>query len=374
MIPKNHGFGTRRVPLEDQVLRGLQQPNVKLVDIKETPIERITPTGIKTSDASTISTSSSTPRASTPSHRRLRPHRLPGRRRPEAEGQVEGRAADLSRHHGQGFPNMMMQIGPHTALGNIPAASNTASNGSPTCSACSEARCHAHRGDARRGPVVTDHVKSPGCRAAVQRDRFVDDRHQPQTSRARRRASSPATAAAPRLPRTLRRRGGGRLPRAAAGVTPAGAARRQGSIKCPGAARRARHRKRSWKFSGPTAASNPSSCIRALAWSRTRAKATVTPWACSSLTTFSSSSSAVVSTRFTTRHRGGHASLRMARGQRGLQFASDVTDAGEEQITPRPPVQQAGKGDRLRVQFDVAVGLRPGSWPSTAPCGWVVVR
>src|SRR5690242_21745926 len=27
------------------------QPNVKLVDITETPIERITPTGIKTSDA-----------------------------------------------------------------------------------------------------------------------------------------------------------------------------------------------------------------------------------------------------------------------------------------------------------------------------------
>ena len=51
LIPKNHGFGTRRVPLETRYYEVYNQPNVELVDIKETPIERITPTGIKTSDA-----------------------------------------------------------------------------------------------------------------------------------------------------------------------------------------------------------------------------------------------------------------------------------------------------------------------------------
>ena len=51
LIPKNHGFGTRRVPLETRYYEVYNQPNVKLVDINETPIERITPTGIKTSDA-----------------------------------------------------------------------------------------------------------------------------------------------------------------------------------------------------------------------------------------------------------------------------------------------------------------------------------
>ena len=51
LIPKNHGFGTRRVPLETKYYEVYNQPNVRLVDIKETPIERITPTGIKTSDA-----------------------------------------------------------------------------------------------------------------------------------------------------------------------------------------------------------------------------------------------------------------------------------------------------------------------------------
>jgi cation diffusion facilitator CzcD-associated flavoprotein CzcO len=50
-IPRNHGFGTRRVPLETRYYEVYNQPNVLLVDINETPIERITPTGIKTSDA-----------------------------------------------------------------------------------------------------------------------------------------------------------------------------------------------------------------------------------------------------------------------------------------------------------------------------------
>ncbi|MFV0295682.1 MAG: flavin-containing monooxygenase, partial [Hyphomicrobiaceae bacterium] len=50
LIPKNHGFGTRRVPMETKYYEVYNQPNVELVDIKETPIERILPTGIKTSD------------------------------------------------------------------------------------------------------------------------------------------------------------------------------------------------------------------------------------------------------------------------------------------------------------------------------------
>jgi cation diffusion facilitator CzcD-associated flavoprotein CzcO len=51
LIPRNHGFGTRRVPLETNYYEVYNQPNVLLVDSKATPIERITPKGIKTSDA-----------------------------------------------------------------------------------------------------------------------------------------------------------------------------------------------------------------------------------------------------------------------------------------------------------------------------------
>ena len=65
LIPKNHGFGTRRVPLETGYFEVYNQPNVKLVDINETPIERITPRGIRTSEPSTASTSSSTRPVST---------------------------------------------------------------------------------------------------------------------------------------------------------------------------------------------------------------------------------------------------------------------------------------------------------------------
>jgi cation diffusion facilitator CzcD-associated flavoprotein CzcO len=51
LIPTNHGFGTRRVPLESGYYEVYNQPNVALVDLRETPIERITPSGIKTSDS-----------------------------------------------------------------------------------------------------------------------------------------------------------------------------------------------------------------------------------------------------------------------------------------------------------------------------------
>jgi cation diffusion facilitator CzcD-associated flavoprotein CzcO len=49
LIPKNHGYGTRRVPLESGYYEVFNQPNVRLVDLRETPIERITPAGLRTS-------------------------------------------------------------------------------------------------------------------------------------------------------------------------------------------------------------------------------------------------------------------------------------------------------------------------------------
>jgi cation diffusion facilitator CzcD-associated flavoprotein CzcO len=50
LIPKDHGFGTRRVPLETRYYEAYNRDNVHLVDLNETPIERITKNGIKTSD------------------------------------------------------------------------------------------------------------------------------------------------------------------------------------------------------------------------------------------------------------------------------------------------------------------------------------
>ena len=50
LIPRDHGFGTRRVPLETGYYEVYNQDNVELVDLRETPIERITESGIRTSD------------------------------------------------------------------------------------------------------------------------------------------------------------------------------------------------------------------------------------------------------------------------------------------------------------------------------------
>ena len=51
LIPRCHGFGTRRVPQETRYYEAFNLPQVKLVDVRATPIERVTATGIRTSDA-----------------------------------------------------------------------------------------------------------------------------------------------------------------------------------------------------------------------------------------------------------------------------------------------------------------------------------
>lgn len=48
LIPKDHGFGVQRVPLESNYYEVYNQPNVRLVDLSETPIQEVTETGMKT--------------------------------------------------------------------------------------------------------------------------------------------------------------------------------------------------------------------------------------------------------------------------------------------------------------------------------------
>jgi len=50
LIPTNHAFGAKRVPMETDYYETYNRPNVHLVDVKASPIERITPTGIETAD------------------------------------------------------------------------------------------------------------------------------------------------------------------------------------------------------------------------------------------------------------------------------------------------------------------------------------
>src|SRR5580704_13726225 len=105
-----------------QELVGLLQPNVKLVDINETPIERITPTGIKTSDADyefDIIIYATGFDAITGSFDRI-----------DFRG-VDGVSLKEKWKDGpqtflgilvDGFPNMLIVMSPHAGLGNFPRA------------------------------------------------------------------------------------------------------------------------------------------------------------------------------------------------------------------------------------------------------------
>lgn len=50
LIPRDHGFGVQRVPMETRYFEAYNRDNVHLVDISETPIEEITATGIRTTE------------------------------------------------------------------------------------------------------------------------------------------------------------------------------------------------------------------------------------------------------------------------------------------------------------------------------------
>jgi cation diffusion facilitator CzcD-associated flavoprotein CzcO len=120
LIPKNHGFGTRRVPLETKYLEVYNQPNVRLVDIKETPIERITPEGLDTTAekfAFDIIIYATGFDAITGSFDRIDIRGADGLK---LKDKWKGGPQTWLGVQVEGFPNMFMVMGPHTALGNIP--------------------------------------------------------------------------------------------------------------------------------------------------------------------------------------------------------------------------------------------------------------
>src|ERR671922_1511536 len=51
LVPTDHPFGSKRLPCESGYYEVFNQDNVLLVDVREAPIERITPRGVKIRDA-----------------------------------------------------------------------------------------------------------------------------------------------------------------------------------------------------------------------------------------------------------------------------------------------------------------------------------
>lgn len=132
LIPKNHGFGTRRVPLESGYFEVFNQPNVHLVDLQKTPLERITPMGIKTSDWGEykldILIYATGFDAVTGSFSAIEWHGKDERPLLGSSDTTEGARAIWVDHRARTFlgltvpymPNMFMILGPHQPFGNIP--------------------------------------------------------------------------------------------------------------------------------------------------------------------------------------------------------------------------------------------------------------
>ena len=118
LIPKNHGFGLRRVPLEIGYYEVYNQPNVELVDVNETPIECITTNGIKTSDRERefdVIIYATGFDSITGAFDRIDIRGVDGLRLKELW--ADGPQTYLGVF-AAGFPNLLMAMGPHAGLSN----------------------------------------------------------------------------------------------------------------------------------------------------------------------------------------------------------------------------------------------------------------
>lgn len=127
LIPKDHGFGMQRLPLETRYFEAYNRDNVRLVDLSETPIERITRTGIQTTaghhdlDLIVYATGFD---AITGGYDRIDIRGVGGHALRDAWRDGPRTFLGLLTH---GFPNLLMVAGPQSASGstNFPRAIET---------------------------------------------------------------------------------------------------------------------------------------------------------------------------------------------------------------------------------------------------------
>ena len=114
LIPRDHGFGVQRVPMETCYYEAFNRPNVELVDISETPILEVTPTGLRTSErdfAFDIIVYATGFDAITGAYDRMEIRGVGGQAL--AEKWRDGPSTFLGMFT-NGFPNMLMPAGPQS--------------------------------------------------------------------------------------------------------------------------------------------------------------------------------------------------------------------------------------------------------------------
>ncbi|KAL2829363.1 hypothetical protein BJY01DRAFT_261285 [Aspergillus pseudoustus] len=129
LIPKDHGFGLRRVPLESGYFEVYNDPKVHLVSLRETPFERATERGLVTSDGTEhqldVLICATGFNAITGAFSDIEWH---GRDNTPLISHDAHSKAVWASHRARTFlgimahsmPNMFMVLGPHQPFGNIP--------------------------------------------------------------------------------------------------------------------------------------------------------------------------------------------------------------------------------------------------------------
>lgn len=116
LVPKDHGFGVQRLPLESGFPEAFNRPNVHLVNLQRTPIERVSPRGIVTSggeielDVIIFATGFD---AGTGAYEKIDVRGVDGRSL--AQQWKEQGPATYFGLEVAGFPNMLMPTGPQSA-------------------------------------------------------------------------------------------------------------------------------------------------------------------------------------------------------------------------------------------------------------------
>lgn len=126
LIPQDHGFGVQRLPMETNYFEAYNRDNVELVNLKATPIERITPTGLRTADRDfelDIIVYATGFDAFTGSYDRMDIRGIGGEKLRDKWARGPITYLGMLVH---GFPNMVMLGGPQTAAANFPRGSEVA--------------------------------------------------------------------------------------------------------------------------------------------------------------------------------------------------------------------------------------------------------
>ena len=182
------------------------QDNVELVDIVETPIERITPEGIKTSAkeyAFDIIIYATGFDAITGSFDKIDFRGADGAKLKDKWKRGPQTYLGIMVHE---FPNMMMLMGPHTALGNIPRSIEYSVDWVTGLVRFARDKNLTRLEATTAGVEFMDRSRQGARRrAVVQRGQFLDDRDQLQHRRQTDPHHRPLQRQRAGLPRQLRR-------------------------------------------------------------------------------------------------------------------------------------------------------------------------